>query len=69
MISRMRILPTEPSALASFWEANGICRLSLFGSELHGTARSDSDIDLLVELEAERTPGLFKSFRDGDATL
>ena len=56
----MKILPIEPSALASFCEANGIRRLSLFGSELHGTARSDSDIDLLVEFDTERTPGLFR---------
>ena len=36
----------------------GIRRLSLFGSTLAGTARPDSDIDLLVEFEPGRVPGL-----------
>jgi uncharacterized protein len=33
-------------------------RLSLFGSTLKGTARTDSNIDLLVEFEPGREPGL-----------
>ena len=33
-------------------------RLALFGSQLKGTARPDSDIDLLVEFEPGRVPGL-----------
>lgn len=33
-------------------------RLALFGSRLKGTARADSDIDLLVEFEPGREPGL-----------
>lgn len=33
-------------------------RLSLFGSVLRGTARPDSDIDLLVEFEPTATPTL-----------
>lgn len=36
----------------------GIRSLRLFGSALHGTLRPDSDIDLLVEFERDRTPGL-----------
>jgi len=40
--------------------AHGIRRLSLFGSVLKGTARGDSDVDLLVEFEPGREPGLFK---------
>ena len=35
-----------------------IRRLSLFGSALKGTARPDSDVDLLVEFERGREPGL-----------
>lgn len=35
-----------------------IRRLALFGSRLKGTARPDSDIDLLVEFEPGREPGL-----------
>jgi len=55
----MRRLPIEPSRLAAFCEANGIRKLSLFGSQLHGTARPDSDIDLLVEFYPDRIPGFF----------
>lgn len=55
----MKRLPIEPSKLAAFCEANGIRRLSLFGSQLHGTARPDSDIDLLVEFYPDRVPGFF----------
>lgn len=36
----------------------GIRRLSLFGSVPRGTARRESDVDLLVEFEPGRTPGL-----------
>ena len=56
----MTRLPIEHSKLAAFCEANGIRRLSLFGSQLHGTAQPDSDIDLLVEFYPNRIPGLFK---------
>ena len=55
----MKRLPIEPSKLAAFCEANGIRKLSLFGSQLHGTARPDSDIDLLVEFYPDRVPGFF----------
>jgi predicted nucleotidyltransferase len=55
----VRRLPIEPSKLAAFCEANGIRKLSLFGSQLHGTARPDSDIDLLVEFYPDRIPGFF----------
>ena len=45
--------------LIEFCRRNHIQRLSLFGSAVHGQLRPDSDIDLLVEFEPERTPGLF----------
>ncbi len=51
-------LPIAESALASFCERHGIQRLSLFGSVLKGLDRHDSDVDLLVEFEPEKTPGL-----------
>ena len=35
-----------------------IRRLSLFGSVLKGAERPDSDVDLLVEFEAEAKPSL-----------
>jgi predicted nucleotidyltransferase len=59
IVVMMKRLPIEPSKLAAFCEANGIRKLSLFGSQLHGTARADSDVDLLVEFYPDRVPGLF----------
>lgn len=35
-------------------KANGATRVRIFGSFAHGTARSDSDVDLLVDLEPGR---------------
>lgn len=51
-------LPVEQGDLARFCESHGIRRLSLFGSVLKGTARADSDVDLLVEFQAGMTPTL-----------
>ena len=48
----------DSAALTPFCEKHHIRRLSLFGSQLKGTARPDSDIDLLVEFEPEHIPGL-----------
>jgi len=44
--------------LARFCRKQHIRRLSLFGSALSGTARPDSDVDLLVEFEPGCEPGL-----------
>ncbi len=46
--------------LARFCGERHIRRLSLFGSTLEGTARPDSDIDLLVEFEPGSEPGLLE---------
>ena len=53
-----RRLAISEADLGTFCRAHGICRLSLFGSTLKGTAGSDSDVDLLVEFELGRVPGL-----------
>ncbi|MBN2018977.1 MAG: nucleotidyltransferase family protein [Sedimentisphaerales bacterium] len=45
--------------LAEFCKKNYIRKLSLFGSAVSGELKPDSDIDLLVEYEEGRTPGLF----------
>ncbi|MFP3899719.1 MAG: nucleotidyltransferase family protein [Acidimicrobiia bacterium] len=50
----------DEERLRSFCHEHGIRRLRLFGSALHGTLRPDSDIDLLVEFEPGRTPGLLR---------
>ena len=51
-------LSIDGSSLKVFCAQNHITRLSLFGSHQKGTARSDSDIDILVEFEPARQPGL-----------
>jgi hypothetical protein len=48
----------DPEALASLCRKHHIRRLSVFGSTLKGTARPDSDLDLLVEFEPHAKPGL-----------
>lgn len=48
----------DQAALSTFCRANGIRRLGLFGSALRGQLRPDSDVDLLVEFEPGRIPGL-----------
>jgi excisionase family DNA binding protein len=52
-------LPFAPDALADVCRRHHIRRLSLFGSTLKGTARADSDVDLLVEFEPGAKPSLF----------
>ena len=54
----MKRLPMAPDKLADLCLRHHIARLSLFGSVLKGTDRPDSDIDLLVEFEHAREPGL-----------
>ena len=51
-------LNIDQQALSEFCSQNGIKRLSLFGSQLTGMANAGSDIDLLVEFEEGRKPGL-----------
>jgi predicted nucleotidyltransferase len=49
--------------LTDFCKRNHIRKLSVFGSAVTGQLRPDSDIDLLVEFEEGRTPGLFSIVR------
>lgn len=51
-------LNIDQDALSQFCRRHHIRRLSLFGSQLKGTARIDSDVDLLVEFEPGKIPGL-----------
>lgn len=44
--------------LAAFCRRHGVRRLALFGSALRDDFRSDSDVDVLVEFDPNRTPGL-----------
>lgn len=52
-----RLFP-DRAALAALCRRRGLRRLSLFGSVLKGTARPDSDVDLLVEFAPDAVPGL-----------
>ena len=54
----MRALPIDAVAVTRICERHGIRRLSLFGSQLKGTARADSDVDLLVEFFPSARPTL-----------
>ena len=51
-------IPVSRDQLASFCRTNGIARLAIFGSALRPDFRPDSDIDVLVEFEPDRIPGL-----------
>lgn len=52
-------LPIEPTALAGLCRRHRIRKLSLFGSQMKGTARPDSDFDLLVEFLPDARPTYF----------
>ncbi len=54
----IRSLFTDPNALETICRRHYIRRLALFGSQLKGTNRPDSDVDLLVEFEPEAKPSL-----------
>ncbi len=56
----MRIAPdieVDLQALTSICDRYGIAELKVFGSRAHGTARPDSDIDVLYTLHQGRTLG------------
>ena len=55
MTTRLNI---DQELLRRFCHAHDIRRLALFGSQLKGTAQPASDVDLLVEFETDRVPGL-----------
>ena len=46
------------TALAIFCQEHGIKRLAIFGSALREDFGPESDIDVLVEFEPDRIPGL-----------
>lgn len=52
-------LNLDEATVARFCQAHHIRKLALFGSQLKGTARPDSDIDLLVEFVPGARPTLF----------
>lgn len=48
----------DDAQLADFCRRNHIRHLALFGSVLRDDFRADSDVDVLVEFEPNKTPGL-----------
>ena len=48
----------DRARLAAFCKVNGVHRLAVFGSALRDDFRPDSDVDVLIEFEPGRTPGL-----------
>ena len=44
--------------IAGFCQRNGIKRLALFGSVLRDDFTAESDVDVIVEFEPGKTPGL-----------
>ncbi len=57
MKSASTVLPPA-SAISRLCRRRHIRRLALFGSVLRSDFRPDSDVDVLVEFEPGRTPGL-----------
>ena len=51
-------LSVQKTELAAFCRAHGIHRLAIFGSALRADFGPDSDVDVLVEFEPGRVPGL-----------
>ena len=52
------LIDVDESQLAQICRRYCVRELSVFGSAAHGTMRSHSDIDLLVEFLPEAEPGL-----------
>lgn len=51
-------LSIDALAVKQFCESHRIRSLALFGSQAKGTARPDSDVDVLVDFEPDGVPGL-----------
>ena len=51
-------IAVSKTALVAFCQEHGIKRLAIFGSALREDFGPESDIDILVEFEPDRIPGL-----------
>ena len=52
------VLKADKAIITAFCVKHHIQRLSLFGSQLKGDAGPESDIDILVEFDPGKEPGL-----------
>ena len=59
LIDVLRTLRTHESEL----RLRGVSHAAVFGSVARGEARADSDIDVLVELDEDRSMGIFQYAR------
>jgi predicted nucleotidyltransferase len=50
-------IPIDQTALAAFCQKWNVAELSLFGSVLRDDFGPDSDVDVLVVFQGDRTPG------------
>ena len=57
MRARIRV---DSGRLRDFCRRNHIRKLAFFGSVLRDDFRPDSDVDILVEFEADHVPGLIR---------
>lgn len=60
MVDNKIVVPQEK--IADFCRRNHIRRLSIFGSALRNDFGPESDVDVLVEFEADHVPGFFRLF-------
>jgi predicted nucleotidyltransferase len=58
MMSQTILSTVDVTALAALCQKYHVTRLSLFGSYAKGGQHAQSDLDLLVEFEKGKTPGL-----------
>jgi predicted nucleotidyltransferase len=53
-------IAVDSDAIADFCARHHITRFAFFGSVLRDDFRPDSDVDVLVEFEEDREPGLMR---------
>ena len=62
-------LNLDEHTVQKFCESHSIRRLALFGSQAKGTAGPYSDVDLLVDFEPNRVPGLLHMVEASQAAV
>lgn len=71
MVAMPAQIPVSAAALAGFCQSHAVRELAIFGSLARGEERSDSDVDVLIDLRHEARIGLvtFQRMRDELAVL
>ncbi len=69
-MSNLSMIPIDREKLTAICRRSRVQRLGVFGSAIRADFRAESDLDLLVEFEPGRSPGLsFFSLQDELTTL